>query len=216
MSDSFALISLFLVALSYGATACMLTCMPLLSPILLANSATREQSLRVLLPISLGRISGYMTLSLIAYLGASMVKSFISDTELMGYLLGSITLILAGRLWFSLKASSSCCTTSPQTPQGNIALFITGALLSMSICAPVVTMMTLSATSHSLLWSLAYGAVFGLGATLLWFLFFSVVLTQILKESLIHLSHYRNVLQHAAPILLAGVGIAIFKGWIHL
>jgi sulfite exporter TauE/SafE len=73
-------------------------------------------------------------------------------------------------------------------PPRKIPLFITGALLSMSLCAPVITMMTLSAASHSLLWAIAYGAVFGLGATLLWFLFFSVVLTQILKESLIHLS----------------------------
>lgn len=214
--ETLTLFSLFIVALSYGATACMLTCMPLLSPILLANSATRQQSLRVLLPISLGRISGYITLSLIAYLGATMIKTFISDTTLMGYLLGSVTLILAGRLWFSLRGSSSCCSASSHTPQGQIPLFITGALLSMSLCAPVITMMTLSASSHSLGWAIAYGATFGLGATLLWFLFFSVVLTRILKESLIHLSRYRNFLQHAAPLLLAGVGIAIFKGWIHL
>jgi Cytochrome C biogenesis protein transmembrane region len=212
--EALTLFSLFLVALSYGATACMLTCMPLLSPILLANSATRQQSLRILLPISMGRISGYIFLSLIAYLGATMIKAFISDTVLMGYLLGSVTLILAGRLWYSLK--TSCCSSAPQTPQGNIALFFTGALLSMSLCAPVITMMTLSATTQSWGWAIAYGAVFGLGATLLWFLFFSVILTSLLKESLTHLSRYRNILQHAAPILLAGVGIAIFNGWIRL
>lgn len=210
------LLSVFFVALSYGATACMLTCMPLLSPILLANSATRQQSLKVLLPISLGRISGYIFLSLIAYLGATMIKTLISDTTLMGYLLGSVTLILAGRLWFSLQDSVSCCSTSPNTPQGNIALFMTGMFLSMSICAPVVTMMTLSATSTSIGWAIAYGLAFGLGATLLWFLFFSVVLTAILKESITHLSSYRNILQHAVPLLLAGVGIAIFNGWLHL
>ena len=214
--EAMTLFSLFIVALSYGATACMLTCMPLLSPILLANSATRQQSLKILLPISLGRISGYIFLSLIAYLGATMIKTLISDTALMWYLLGSVTLILAGRLWFSLRDSASCCNAAPNTPQGNIALFITGALLSMSICAPVITMMTLSATSTSVLWAIAYGLAFGLGATLLWFLFFSVVLTQILKESLKHLSYYRNALQHIAPLLLAVVGIAIFKGWIHL
>ena len=76
--------------------------------------------------------------------------------------------------------------------------------------------MTLSATSTSILWAIAYGLAFGLGATLLWFFFFSVVLTQVLKESLKHLSQYRNVLQHLAPLFLAGVGIAIFKGWIQL
>ncbi|MDD2367858.1 MAG: sulfite exporter TauE/SafE family protein [Sulfuricurvum sp.] len=214
--ETITLLSLFIVALSYGATACMLTCMPLLSPILLANGSTRQQSLKVLLPISLGRISGYVFLSLIAYLGATMIKTLISDTTLMGYLLGSVTLILAGRLWFSLRASASCCSTSANTPQGNIALFMTGMFLSMSICAPVVTMMTLSATSTSILWAIAYGLAFGLGATLLWFFFFSVVLTRVLKESLKHLSQYRNVLQHLAPLFLAGVGIAIFKGWIRL
>ncbi|MCX6072770.1 MAG: sulfite exporter TauE/SafE family protein [Campylobacterales bacterium] len=214
--EAMTLLSLFLVALSYGATACMLTCMPLLSPILLANSTTRQQSLKVLLPISLGRISGYIFLSLIAYLGATRMKSLISDTTSMGYMLGSVTLILAGRLWFSLRASASCCSSIPTIPQGNVALFMTGMLLSMSICAPVVTMMTLSATTTSVGWAIAYGLAFGLGATLLWFLFFSVVLTAILKESLNHLSQYRNILQHIAPILLAGVGIAIFTGWIRL
>ncbi len=214
--EAMTLLSLFIVALAYGATACMLSCMPILSPILLANSATRQESLRVLLPITLGRISGYITLSLAAYAGASMIKSFIADKEIMGYLLGSVTLILAVRLWFSLKASSCCTTSHPRTPQGSIALFATGGLLSMSLCAPVITMMALSAASHSLAWAIAYGAVFGLGATLLWFLFFSVILTRILKESLIHLSRYRNALHHTAPPLLAGVGIAIFNGWIHL
>lgn len=213
--ETFTLFSLFFVALSYGATACMLTCMPLLSPILLANSATRQQSLKVLLPVSLGRICGYTALSLISYLGATMIKALISDTILMGYLLGSVTLILAVRLWFSLK-TSSCCNTSPKAPQSVIPLFMTGVLLSLSLCAPVITMMTLSATSHSLGLAIAYGLVFGLGATLLWFLFFSVLLTAILKESLVHLSRYRKFLSHTAPILLAGVGIAIFKGWIHL
>lgn len=213
--EAIALLSLFLVALSYGATACMLTCMPLISPILLANSGTRNQSLRVLLPISLGRISGYIFLSLIAFEGATLLKYIITDKTLMGYLLGGITLILAVRLWFSLN-TASCCTTQPKTPKGRIPLFLTGVLLSMSLCAPVITMMTLSATTSSLGLAIIYGAVFGLGATLLWFLFFSVVLTAILKESLVHLSRYRSLLQHTAPIILAGVGIAIFKGWIHL
>lgn len=211
-----ALLSLFLVALSYGATSCMLSCMPLLSPILLANATTRAQSLHVLLPVSLGRLSGYVFLSLIAFFGATLIKAFISDNVLMGYILGTLTLILALRLWFSLRRSSACCTTSAPSPQGAIELFFTGAFLSMSLCAPVITMMTLSATSSSLLWAVAYGLAFGLGATLLWFLFFSIILTSILKESLTHLQQYRNILQHLAPLFLAGVGVAIFNGWIRL
>lgn len=97
------LLSLFLVALSYGATACMLTCMPIVSPILLANGATREASLRALLPLTLGRISGYVSLALVAYTGSFFIKSLIRDTAVMGYLLGSLTLFMAFRLWLDAR-----------------------------------------------------------------------------------------------------------------
>ncbi|MCK9373931.1 MAG: sulfite exporter TauE/SafE family protein [Sulfuricurvum sp.] len=211
------LLSLFVVALSYGATACMLSCMPLLSPILLANSSTRQESLALLLPITAGRITGYTLLSLVAYIGSALIQSLLKDSVLMGYLLGSVTLILALRLWSAQRTANGCCTTSSRPKvQGNIALFATGLLLSLSLCAPVMTMMALSAATPSLGWALLYGLVFGLGATLLWFLFFSVVMTAILKESLLHLQRYRRILERLAPIVLGAVGVAIFNGWIHL
>lgn len=214
--EPLALFSLFIVALSYGATACMFSCMPIVSPILLANGATREASLRALLPLTLGRISGYVSLALVAYAGSFFIKSLIRDTELMGYLLGSITLFMAFRLWMEARRSATCCASAPATPTNALSLYLSGALLSMSICAPVVTMMTLSAASSTWYGALAYGLVFALGASILWFLFFSVVLTKILQESLIHLGTYRTFLRHAAPVFLALVGIAIFKGWLHL
>lgn len=214
--EPLALLSLFLVALSYGATACMLTCMPIVSPILLANGATREASLRTLLPLTLGRISGYVSLALVAYTGSFFIKSLIRDTAVMGYLLGSLTLFMAFRLWLDARRSASCCSSKTATPKGAFSLYLSGALLSMSICAPVVTMMTLSAASSTWYGALAYGLVFALGASLLWFLFFSLVLTKMLQEALVHLGTYRTLLRHAAPIFLALVGIAIFNGWIHL
>lgn len=215
--ESMSLVTLFIVALSYGATACMLSCMPLISPILLSNSATRQASLRLLLPITAGRITGYTLLSVIAFVGSTLIQSLIKDKVLMGYLLGSLTLFLALRLWNRLRTASACCSTSAQPrSQGKIALFATGVLLSMSLCAPVATMMALSAATSSLGWAILYGLIFGLGATLLWFFFFSIVMTAVLKESLHHLTAYRRALETMAPFALAGVGIAIFNGWIHI
>ncbi|MDO9208547.1 MAG: sulfite exporter TauE/SafE family protein [Sulfuricurvum sp.] len=217
MMEALPLFSLFLVALSYGATACMLSCMPILSPILLANNATRQESLRVLIPITAGRISGYTLLAVIAFTGAAFVQSLLKDKVLMGYILGSMTLILALKQLLAIRTKHACCAqTTPPSKSTNITLFATGLFLSMSICAPVATMMTLSATAPSLGWAVLYGLSFGLGATLLWFFFFSVVLTTALKESLNHLSHYRRVIEIMAPILLACVGILIFNGWIRL
>lgn len=217
MTEMLSLLSLFVVALSYGATACMLSCMPVLSPILLANSATRQQSLNVLFPITAGRITGYTLLSVATFIGSAIVQSLIKDKILMGNLLGTLTLLLALRLWMSVRSSASCCNTSTQPKsQGKVTLFSTGVLLSMSLCAPVVTMMTLSAAASSLGWAVLYGLVFGLGATLLWFFFFSVVMTSILKEILFHLRSYSRTLEYLAPAVLAGVGVALFNGWIHV
>lgn len=218
MIDLFPLLTLFLVALSYGATACMFSCMPLLSPILLANDATRSQSLRVLLPITAGRITGYTLLSLAAFAGSFYLRQLLRDPSLMGYLLGSTTLFLAFRLWITQRRSQGCCSdTSRQNGTGGfIPLFLSGVFLSLSLCAPVATMMTLSASASSPGMALAYGIVFGLGATLLWLLFFSVAMTHILKESLVHLHAYRDRIRQAAPILLALIGIALFNGWIRL
>jgi len=214
--EPLSLVSLFLIALSYGATACMLSCMPIVSPILLANGATRSQSLRALLPLMVGRISGYVTLAMAAYAGSVFIKSLLRDTVLMGYLLGSVTMVLAFRLWMDARRAQRCCN-APSAPSDNVfSLFLSGALLSMSICAPVVTMMTLSAAATTWYAALAYGLAFAFGATVLWFLFFSFVLTKILRESLAHLGTYRRLLHHAAPVLLAAVGIAIFNGWLHL
>jgi len=190
--------------------------MPLISPILLANNTARQESLRLLLPITLGRIFGYILLSAVAFLGSTMVQALIKDKVLMGYLLGTLTLIIALRLWNTARTTRSCCNPSRTTAKGSIPLFMMGMVLSMSICAPVVMLMTLSAASSSLPWALLYGLFFGLGATLLWLLFFSVVLTAILRESLLHLRQYNRILEQMAPVILAGVGIAIFNGWIHL
>ena len=217
MMDVLPLFSLFLVALSYGATACMLSCMPILSPILLANNATRQESLRVLLPITAGRISGYTLLGVIAFTGSVLIQSLLKDKVLMGYILGSVTLLLALKQLVSIRRKHTCCTQTTQPSKStNATLFMTGLFLSMSICPPVATMMTLSATAPSMGWAVLYGLFFGLGATLLWFFFFSVVLTTALKESLNHLSRYRRTIEIIAPLLLACVGILIFNGWIRL
>lgn len=194
----------------------MFSCIPIVSPILLANGATREASLRALLPLTLGRISGYLLLSLVAYSGSYFIKSIIHNTQLMGYFLGGFTLFMAFRLWINIKKTASCCTTTSKTANSTFSLYFSGVLLSMSICAPVVTMMTMSAASSTWYGALMYGLVFALGASILWFLFFSLFLTKILQESLIHLGTYRTFLQHAAPIFLALVGVAIFNGLIHL
>ncbi len=215
--EPFALFSLFLIALTYGATACMLSCVPLLSPILLANGVKKQETLRLLIPITAGRITGYTFLSFLAFAGSSMIQTYLHDKILMGHLLGSLTILIAFRQFMALRFPERSCSASSQLSSDSlIALFLSGIVLSMSMCTPVATMLTLSATAPSPAWALLYGLTFGLGATLLWFLFFSVVLAPVLRESLFHLHRYRRVLELLSPLMLAMVGVAIFNGWLQL
>lgn len=212
--EAMTLFSLFIVALSYGATSCMFSCMPLISPIMLATETTRKQSLKILLPISAGRISGYILLSMSAYAGAIYIKQIISDKALMNEIMGVVILFLAFRLWYA--QNKSCCNTASPSPQNAMALYISGTLLSFSICAPVLSLMAVSATAVSPIWAFLYGMAFGIGATLLWLFFFSVLLTSVLKESLVHLNHHKQSIQKIATLFLAFIGVSVFYGWIRL
>lgn len=101
----------------------MFSCMPIVSPILLANGATREASLRALLPLTLGRISGYVSLLLSPIPDRFFIKSLIRDTELMGYLLGSITLFMAlppGSMPDALHRAVSPLHQRPKAPSHSI------------------------------------------------------------------------------------------------
>ena len=85
--EGVAFLSLFLLGLSYGATACMFTCMPLLSPILLANSHSLKHAMGVVLPFSLGRVFSYILIAIFASLSVAQIRSFIDDPRRRRYYL---------------------------------------------------------------------------------------------------------------------------------
>ncbi len=73
-------ISLFFIGLSYGATACMFSCMPFLTPLLFSGSNSTKEALGVILPFSFGRVFSYTILSIIAYLSSFWLKKVLDDT----------------------------------------------------------------------------------------------------------------------------------------
>lgn len=218
--QSITFFSLFIVGLSYGATACMFSCMPFLSPLLVNNSNSIRESIAVILPFSLGRIFAYTMIAVIALSGAGFVKAVLDDNTVFQLVLGLFTLfmglIMLYRI-FNSKKSCSSNTSIPNKLNKNIfGLFAIGALISINPCAPLLTLITLSANSTSIAHATGMGISFGIGAVLVPFLFYGFFLSTVIRGLLIEFKSYAKIIEIMASLLLIMVGVLILNGQIRL
>lgn len=218
--QSMTLFSLFVVGLSYGSTACMFACMPFLTPLLVSNAESVGASMRVILPFSLGRIFTYSVIAVLALSGAGFVKAVLDDNTLFQGILGTVTvtmgLFMLYRVFYNRREA---CGSHPAVskPAGSlIGLFSIGALVSINPCAPVLTLVALSANSSSLPDAVGMGVAFGLGAVLVPFLFYGFFLSNVVRGLLTEFKRYTKGIEITAALLLTTVGMLIINGQIRL
>ena len=217
--ESLAYTSLFLIGLSYGATACMLSCMPFLSPILLANSRSIKHAMGVVLPFSIGRVVSYMLMAMLASVSMLQVKSIIDNPAISQTILGSATMIIAIVMFYrSYKESASHCSSStPTTSKTSIASYFTmGLAISLNPCAPIMTLIATAANSSSISNASFMGLSFGLGAIAASLLFYGFLISSIAREIIEQFRHYKKIIERIAALLLAMVAVSVFKGWLVL
>lgn len=97
-----------------------------------------------------------------------------------------------------------------------LGLFGIGALVSVNLCAPVLTLIALSANSGSLAGAIGMGISFGLGAVLIPFLFYGFFLSNVFRGLLIEFRSYAKSIEMMASLLLIAVGVLILNGQIRL
>ena len=219
--QSITFFSLFIIGLSYGSTACMFACMPFLSPLLVNNSNSIRQSIDIVLPFSLGRIFTYTIISVVALSGAGFVKSILDDNTVFQLFLGAFTLFMGVfmlyRFW---KKGTKSCSVNSSIPNNRITnklgLFGIGALVSINPCAPILTLIALSANSGSISSAIGMGLSFGLGAVLIPFLFYGFFLSNVIRGLLVEFKTYAKGIELLASLLLVVVGILIINGQIRL
>lgn len=213
--------SIFVVGLTYGMTACMLSCMPFLTPLLVKSSNSVKESMRVMIPFSLGRIFTYMAIAVIATGGMAFVKDMLKDSIVIDVVLG-VSTILMGLLMLikSLKnMKKTCGMHKPIEKKSNITtfgFFSIGATVSMNLCAPVVTLATVAGGSGSYYESLGLGLSFGIGAVLFSFLFYGFFMSTLIRGLLAEFASYKKVIEISASILLVIVGLLVVGGKIRL
>lgn len=218
--ESISLFSLFLIGLTSGATACMFSCMPFLAPLLMTHSKNLKQATQVVLPFSLGRIFSYTMIAMAASLSSALVKSILEDNGLFQVLLGTLTMLMGIFLLLrTLSNRGKRCHTSPchsQNVKGALGIFGIGVLVSLNPCAPIVTLIALSANTTMWTSAASYGLSFGLGAVLVPFIVYTLIVGTIVQGLIEQFRKYIKYIEIFAAGLLIVIGMMVFAGKISL
>lgn len=211
-----AFFSIFIIGLSYGATACMFSCMPFLSPLLIGNSNNTRQALGVILPFSLGRIFSYTLIAIVAYLSSVWVKIMLNDNHIFSIILGFSTISMGIYLMYkSFSLANSCAHSAPliKKPKLNkFGFFTIGATMSINPCAPIMALLAVAANSSSIYNSIGLGLFFGLGAAIFSIIFYGFILSTVVKGMMVQFSSYKLFIERVAALLLVIVGVLVLNG----
>ena len=198
----------------------MFSCMPFLTPILVKNSNNIKQSLGVMIPFSLGRIFTYTIIAIVAFTSSLLIKELLKNNTLLSYILGTVTIILGfTMLYNSYKNNKSCGIHKPIVKEQNfskLGFFTMGATISINLCTPVISLITVSSNTTTIYSAIAFGIAFGVGAVLFTLLFYGFFFSTLIRGLLEQFNQYKKHLEVIASLFLILVGILIISGKLSL
>ncbi len=216
-----------ITGLAFGAGPCNVTCLPYLGPVFLQGQGVRH-SWRILLPFTLGRLSGYTFLGLLAGV-AGQALTVLLQSSVAGLLLGIAAILVGIKLFLSTPTNS--CETHKQSHEhavqfvlpenkNNIqskmpgSLFFMGTGMALNPCVPLTAILAAAAASGSMLAGVTLGLAFGLGAVLIPTFVFGLLVAHFGVELRQHLGHWYVHIGKAGGSLLIILGLATINGWV--
>lgn len=206
------------LGLVFGFSACTISCLPYLGPVFLASEGGIRQSWRTVLPFSLGRLSSYAGLGLAAGIAGQYIGNGVGASSVR-WVLGCAAIMVGLALLLRQRPGRSCAAPAPaQQPLRHMArpdapqtlmpggLFLMGAGMALTPCAPLGTVLFSAATTASAGHGLALGLSFGLGAIALPALVFGVGVAYLGSRLREQLRHWRHGVQRLSAVLLIVVG----------
>lgn len=208
-------LGIFFLGLQLGATACAISCMPIISPILLANGENKTKAFTILTQFFGAKVFAYMVLSILGFLGAGVVKTLI-DEMFFAQILGVLIIILGFGLLYSSFVANNCQTSCNSTKISSTNYLAIGFFSSFSVCVPLMSLILFSSNANSLYISIAYGLSFGIGVVLIPFLFFYFFIFQISSGITKELIKYKQYIQIFASLLLVTIGFLVYFEYLSL
>lgn len=167
-----------LLGLVYGMGPCLVSCLPYLGPVFLARDFSWQRSWRVVLPLSLGRLSGYSLFGALAGWAGDYINDSTATSPVLHLVIGSATLMVGFALLWQRQPA---CARAAKAPAEGIplrrfdarseprvllpgGLFLMGIGMALTPCGPLGMVLFSAAASGHVVSGLLLGVCFGLGA----------------------------------------------------
>ena len=153
------------LGLSFGASACMLSCIPTLGMALLSEHGGASSTMKLAARFNAGRWLGYSILGAIsAAIGASITQGI--NAQHAGWVFGTLLVFAGLMLW--RRSSRFSCGKHGKKEEGMFkgSMFGMGLGMSLTPCVPLAAVCASAAASGSVGAGFMLGASFGLGAVI--------------------------------------------------
>jgi len=169
-----------------------------------------------MIPFSLGRIFTYTIIAILAFVSSVLVKEILKNNEILNYILGGVTVIIGTTMLYnSYKNNKSCGIHKSIVKEQKLSkfgFFTMGATISINLCTPVISLITISSGTTTIYSAIALGLAFGVGAVLFTLLFYGFFFSTLIRGLLEQFTQYKKHLEITASLFLIFVGILIISG----
>jgi sulfite exporter TauE/SafE len=152
------LLQAFILGITYGFGPCMLSCAPVLVPILISTSKGAKHAFFHTLLFSLGRIAVYVLLG-----GIMGALGRVLNITIPSWLIGGFMIVLG--IGVMLRIQQKCFMSKIRITGGFMA-FVAGVVMGFSPCAPMVAALALAISAKSLIKGALIALVFGIGTVI--------------------------------------------------
>ncbi|MDO8262375.1 MAG: sulfite exporter TauE/SafE family protein [Gallionella sp.] len=209
---------------AYGMGPCLISCLPFLGPVFLASDGGIRKSWKIILPLSLGRLTAYGTFGAIAGTLGHYVKDTIAN-DIIRIVIGCAALMIG--LALLLRKSGNTCgpaqvQSAPLRRMDKVesqrvllpgGLFLMGIGMALSPCAPLGIVLFSAATAGSAVGGLSLGLSFGLGAIVIPALAYGIGMAYLGTRLREQLQSWRPRIERISALLLVAVGISNLARW---
>jgi len=201
-------VAIFFMGLQLGAAACTISCLPIITPILLVNSDEKNKSVMILFQYFGGKILAYTFISALSFFGGSVFKTLLNPLYFSK--MAGVFLVILGIsfLYRSLYRPNFCSANCH--PSLKYSYFGVGFFSSFSFCLPLSTLIATSAVASSFTTSLFLGISFGLGVVIVPFLFFYFFIFKITTTITQELHKYKKHIEIFSANLIILIGMLVF------
>lgn len=208
VTDGVSLFTVWALGASLGLTACTITCLPFMSSWIIARSGIERRVLWGDIGLFvLGRISAYIMLAMAAATIGHTLSEQLADG--VGNLMIALASFLAAA-WLLLDRHSHCAIKDQKQALPPFGL---GFSLSLVPCAPLATLLALSAQVGSLWQGMSYGLAFGLGSALTPLLIILPLMHQFARQLRQQHNWLPVLMRWGAAVVLVALGVKRVLLW---